>query len=74
MITKEELLSLFDDYNDGNYSFAEVLLASGRTISQLVAFMRENGIEIQLNLDFMDKGKGLDEDALERILEMNKDE
>jgi len=74
LLTMEELLQLFDAYNSGEYSFAEVLLASGLKVGQLIAFMKENDIPIEFNLGFMDRGRGLNEDVLERILEMNKDD
>ena len=74
MLEKEELLELFSAYNSGEYSFAEVLLASGLKIGQLIAFMEENGISVDINVGFMDKGRGLNEDVLERILEMNRHE
>jgi hypothetical protein len=74
LLRKDELLLLFDAYNNGEYSFAEVLLASGMGIKDFAAFMREHDIEIKVNLDFMEKGRGLNEDALRRIMEMNKDD
>ena len=74
MLQEGELLSLFDAYNDGEFSFAEVLLASGMSIKDFAAFMRRHNIEISVNLDFMEKGRGLNEDALTRIMEMSNDE
>jgi len=74
LLVKEELLSLFDAYEAGEYSFAEVLLASGLTVKEFTVFMKENNIEVRMNFGFLDRGKGLNEDALERVLEMNKDD
>lgn len=74
LMNKEELLNLFDAYNAGEYSFAEVWLASGMSIRQLIAFMKENEIEVNFNIDFMEKDRGLNEDALARILEMNRND
>ena len=68
---KKELLGLFDAYDAGEFSFAEIFLASGMTVKEFIMFMKENGIEVRMNFDFLDKGKGLNEDALERILRMN---
>ena len=56
---KEELLSLFDAYDAGEFSFAEVLLASGLTD----IFVYANEVS-----------EGVFEDALERVLEMNEDD
>ena len=74
LLREDELLLLFDAYNNGEYSFAEVLLASGMSIKDFAAFMRRHNIEISVNLDFMEKGRGLNEDALTRIMEMSNDE
>jgi hypothetical protein len=72
LISREELLYLIDAYNDGKYSFAEVLLASGMNKRQFIAFLKENHIELKMNFDFIDKGRGLNEDILKGILEMDK--
>lgn len=74
MLKEEEILYLINEYNLGNLSFGEVLLASGLTVKEFAAFVKENGIEVRMNLGFLDKGRGLNEDALERVLEMNEDE
>ena len=69
MLKREELMTLFDAYNEGEYSFAEILLASGMNLRQFIAFMKENAIEVRFNVGFMDNDRGLDEEALEVILQ-----
>ena len=67
---KDKLLSLFDAYNNGEFSFAEIFLASGLTFKELFKFIKENNVEIRFNLDFMDNGRGLSEDVLKTIMRM----
>lgn len=64
----EELLELVDLYNKGEYSFAEVLLASGKSVKELIRFLKKYKIELRFNVDFMDKGRGLEEEVLQMIL------
>ena len=74
MLTKDEIFYLINEYESGSVSFAEVLLASGLTVKDFTAFMKENGIEVRMNFVFLDNGKGLSEGALERVLGMNESE
>ena len=69
-----ELLSLFDAYDAGEFSFAEIFLASGLTVKNFVAFMKKHNIQPHLNFEFIEKGRGLNEDALKSALRMNNDE
>jgi len=69
MLRKEELIELFNAYNKGECSFAEVLLVSGKTLRQLIAFIEENEIKIEMNFGFINKGRGLNEDELQSVLD-----
>ena len=69
LITREELLDLISAYNSGKISFAEVLLASGKTVKELCQFLKTEGIQLSFNVNFLQEGRGLNEDDLNTILE-----
>lgn len=71
-MNNEELRMLIDGYNRGEYSFAEVLLASGKSVKELIKFLKETGIELYVNVGFIEQGRGLDESVLKEILEDNR--
>jgi len=74
LLQEGELLGLLNAYENGEYSFASILLASGMSVKQFAAFMKKHKIELRVNFNFIDKGKGLSEDALRSVLEMNENE
>ncbi len=65
----EEVLQLISEYNSGNISFGEILLASGFTIKQICRLIKNEGISISINVGFQEKGKGLSEEELKMILD-----
>ena len=69
MLTENELIMLVRAYNNGDCSFAEILLASGKTVAEFVAFLKKYDIELDINAEFLNRGRGLSEEQLKRMLE-----
>ena len=65
----EDLLNFVKKYHMGEISFAEVLLASGKSIKEFAAFLKKHNIELKINIGFLDEERGLSEEELKAILE-----
>ena len=69
MLTNEEIIFLINEYNCGSISFAEILLASGKTAKEFAIFLKKYNIELEVNVGFLDGGRGLSEEQLTMVLE-----
>lgn len=69
LLLDEDLLNLIREYDMGRISFAEIFLISGKTVKDCATFLKKYNVKLGINVGFLDKGRGLNEEELKLILE-----